>query len=107
MRKTLVLALLALTSLIPGAARVPLAHAAGTCMAGDTTISIVDFSFQQGSKTIAPGTAVCWTNTGAANHTVTSDAAAFGSALLAPGDSFRFTFASNGSFPYHCNVHSR
>ena len=30
MRKTLVLALLALTALIPGAARVPLAHAAGT-----------------------------------------------------------------------------
>jgi hypothetical protein len=46
MRKTLVLALLTLTALIPGATRAPLAHAAGTCMADDTTISIVDFSFQ-------------------------------------------------------------
>ena len=54
MRKTLVLALLALTALVPGAARVPLAHAAGSCMAGDTTISIVDFSFQQGVEDDCP-----------------------------------------------------
>src|SRR6476659_2580047 len=105
MRKTLVLALLALTALMPGATRVPLAHAAGSCIAGDTKVSIVNFAFQPATITVPLGTTVCWTNNGSVNHSATSDNPAFDSSTLASGDSFRFTFSSNGSFPYHCNFH--
>jgi plastocyanin len=58
MRKTLVLALVGLT-LVPGAARVPLAHAAGSCMASDTKVTIVNFAFQPATITVPLGTSVC------------------------------------------------
>lgn len=39
------------------------------------------------------------------NHTVTANDNSFGSTSLSVGDQFNFTFATPGSFPYHCNVH--
>lgn len=66
-------------------------------------VSIADFQFNQASMTVAPGTTVVWTNTGAAPHTVTGD---FGdSGILDPGQTFEFTFNDAGTFAYICNVH--
>jgi len=53
------------------------------------------------------GTQVVWTNTSDAPHTVTSDTAGvFGSpANITQNQTFKFTFTTAGTFPYHCNVH--
>ena len=106
MRRPLALALLGLIVLVPAAARAPVGHAAGSCQAGDTMISIVEYAFQGGTITIPAGTTVCWTNKGTVDHSASSNSPAFNSMTLAPGDSYRFTFSADGSFPYRCTFHS-
>jgi plastocyanin len=68
-------------------------------------VSIIDFAFQPASLTVEVGDTVTWTNSGAANHTSTSDSGLWSSGTLAPGQSFSFTFTSVGSFAYHCAIH--
>src|SRR5215204_586822 len=53
-----------------------------------------------------PGDTVCWINDGFLSHDVTSDSSgAFSSGNLMPGQSFRHTFPSAGSYPYYCSLH--
>jgi plastocyanin len=63
---------------------------------------------------ISIGTTVVWTNDDTAGHTVTSGNPGdtdFGSLfdsgfpLIAPGNTFEYTFDSVGEFPYFCQVH--
>ena len=68
-------------------------------------VTIVDFAFQPASLEVPAGTAVTWTNSGAAPHTVTADDGAFDSARLAPGANFSQTFGTTGTFTYHCEIH--
>jgi plastocyanin len=68
-------------------------------------VSIVDFAFQPASVEIATGGTVTWTNTGQAPHTVTADDGSFDSCTLSPGATFSQTFATAGTFTYHCNIH--
>jgi len=65
------------------------------------------YSFQPGTLSIKAGTQVEWLNTSDAAHTVTSDTAGvFGSpGNLTQNQTFKFTFTSAGTFPYHCNIH--
>lgn len=66
-------------------------------------VGIADFQFDQASVTVAPGTTVVWTNSGAAPHTVSGD---FGdSGILDPGGTFEFTFTDAGTFAYFCAIH--
>ena len=71
-------------------------------------VNIVDFGFSPASITVVIGVnnTVVWTNTGAADHTVTSNNGAFASGVLAPGNSFKFNFTSPGTYPYHCSIHT-
>jgi plastocyanin len=58
------------------------------------------------SVDIARGGTVTWNWQGTLTHTVTSDSSlAFDSGVRNPGSTFSFTFATAGSFPYHCLVH--
>jgi plastocyanin len=68
-------------------------------------VSIVDFAFQPASVELATGGTVTWTNTGQAPHTVTADDGSFDSGTLSPGATFSQTFATAGTFTYHCNIH--
>ncbi|PIR03302.1 MAG: hypothetical protein COV60_01090 [Candidatus Magasanikbacteria bacterium CG11_big_fil_rev_8_21_14_0_20_43_7] len=70
----------------------------------NVTVNIEKFSFPVEVR-VKKGTTVTWTNRDSAGHTVTSDAGAFGSALLDTGSSFSFTFDTVGRFPYHCAPH--
>ncbi len=65
------------------------------------------YSFQPATLNIKVGTQVIWTNTSDAPHTVTSDTVGvFGSpANITQNQTFKFTFTTAGTFPYHCNVH--
>ena len=73
--------------------------------AGPAGISIVDFGFEPGSRAVAAGTTVTWTNVGAAPHTVAATGGAFESGFLITGDTFANTFATPGSFSYFCTLH--
>ncbi len=70
------------------------------------TISIHDLSFDPVTVTVAAGTTVTWTNDDPMAHTVTSDTAGlFGSKQFFTGETFSFTFATAGTYTYHCAVH--
>ena len=78
----------------------------GPCQASDILVSAADSSFSAQTKDVLPGDTVCWTNDGGLSHDVTSDApGAFSSGNLPPGQSFRHTFPSAGSYPYYCSLH--
>ncbi len=68
------------------------------------SVTIKDFSFSPGTLTIAKGTTVKWTNAGPSTHTVTS--ATFDSGNInAPNGTFSHTFATAGTYAYHCSIH--
>ena len=55
--------------------------------------------------TVAVGGTVTWTNNDSTTHTSVANGAAWNSGSIAPGGTFKMTFASAGSFPYHCSIH--
>jgi plastocyanin len=62
--------------------------------------------FTPAEKTVAVGTTVTWINLDAEDHDViTNDFSTIVSPLIKPGESFSFTFAAPGSFPYVCDLH--
>jgi plastocyanin len=54
---------------------------------------------------VAVGGSVTWTNNDTIAHTSTADGGAWNSGTIAAGGTFSRTFASAGSFPYHCAIH--
>jgi plastocyanin len=54
---------------------------------------------------LAPGSSVTWINNDNTAHTSTADGGAWNSGQIAPGRTFTRTFATAGSFPYHCTIH--
>ncbi len=55
--------------------------------------------------TIAVGGTVTWVNNDSTTHTSTSDGGPWSSGDIAPGGTFTTTFASAGTFTYHCAIH--
>jgi LPXTG-motif cell wall-anchored protein len=78
----------------------PLARAAAS---GGVTIS--DFAFHPGATTVHVGDTISWTNEDAASHTATADDGSFDTGALGRGASGAHTFASAGTFAYHCSIH--
>jgi plastocyanin len=75
---------------------------------GSTIIAIQGFAFLPTPIHVRAGAKVTWLNCepgGTPAHTTTSDAAVWDSNLLDPGSTYTFTFASTGTFAYHCTVH--
>ena len=81
-------------------------------------MGIADNSYSPNSVTVSAGTLVRWSNGGATSHTVTSDTPGqFNSGTLAGsvpdgyggmtmGGSYSRTFATQGTFAYHCTFHA-
>jgi plastocyanin len=71
------------------------------------TVEIVEpWAFQPHSLEVAPGATVTWVNNSDVAHTVTGDDLAFDdSGLIEPGDSFRQTFDTPGTYRYTCGPH--
>ena len=73
-------------------------------------VEIKDMAFNPATVSIKAGDCVCWTNNDSMAHTVTDDAAAKRKAVdsgkIEVGASYERTYATAGSFPYHCEYHS-
>jgi plastocyanin len=70
-----------------------------------SAVSIKGFAFNPKSLTVAAGTTVVWTNNDKVAHTSTSDTGIWDSGHIQPGKTFSHTFATAGTFSYHCNIH--
>jgi plastocyanin len=75
-------------------------------------VTIADFSFAPAALTVSVGTSVTWTNNGPTGHTVTANDGSFDSDTagnntpIDAGKTFSHTFATAGTFAYHCKIHS-
>jgi plastocyanin len=62
-------------------------------------------AFVPNPSTVALGAVVTWSNTDSTTHDIVSDAGVWDSGRVAGGDSYRFTFGTRGTYPYHCAIH--
>jgi hypothetical protein len=62
-------------------------------------------TYEPALVTVLVGTTMTWRNSDSTNHTVTAETDAFDSGYLAPGSSFAYTFAKQGHYAYHCQIH--
>jgi plastocyanin len=77
----------------------------GTALAADHAVGISGSAFSPPSVTVTVGDTVTWTNGDQISHTATADGGSFDTGTLGNGESGTATFATAGSFPYHCTVH--
>ena len=72
-------------------------------------VAIRDFAFHPDTLHVPAGATVTWVNcedVGQEPHTTTSDTTGIWSSTdLNPGNRFSHTFATPGSYPYHCIPH--
>ena len=62
-------------------------------------------AFGANPLTVSSGTTVVWTNNDSIAHTSTSDSGQWNSGTINPGQSFRFTFSTPGTYAYRCTIH--
>jgi plastocyanin len=78
---------------------------------GDTHVYMRHELFSPARIQVVLGTTVTWTNRDSVPHNVTiapvviSSSNNWESELLSPGQSFSYTFTSQGTFQYHCQEH--
>lgn len=76
-----------------------------TVLAADQGVDIAGFAFSPQSVTVGVSDTVTWTNDDAQGHTATADDASFDTGTIAGGTSKSVTFATAGTFGYHCKIH--
>jgi plastocyanin len=91
----------------PTAPPTPMATPTPTPVVGVTHVTItITAKFQPANIQVLVGTTVTWTNNDNVGHTVTFRNGMKDSGMILPGGStFRYTFASKGTFPYYCTLH--
>jgi plastocyanin len=104
-RPVLAIAVLAVLSAAASVSPNPLGAAAEAATPGKATIRIANFDFGPDTITVPAGTSVTWTNNDDDAHSVVADNKAFRSAPLDTGESYSFTFATPGTYAYHCGLH--
>jgi plastocyanin len=72
---------------------------------GTNEVFIQGMAFNPATITVTAGTMITWTNKDAIAHTVTSDVKLFDSGSVGPNATFSYTFASAGTYSYHCSIH--
>ncbi|HXA28870.1 MAG TPA: plastocyanin/azurin family copper-binding protein [Candidatus Angelobacter sp.] len=89
----------------------------GVSAAAGASVSIVDsppaatcsgysYCFDPASVHVDAGGTVTWTSNSKVPHTVSADDGSFGSGDLGATQTFQHTFATSGTYTYHCNIHS-
>jgi plastocyanin len=75
----------------------PVAAASGT---------IQNFAFSPSVIHVTVGGTVTWTNKDTTPHTVTDNGGTFDSGSIAADATYTKTFATAGTYTYHCTIHS-
>lgn len=73
-----------------------------TTVAANTVIA-KNIAFSPNELTVSVGTEVTFKNDDSVTHNIVGDG--FASGDLTPGNSFKFTFNTAGTFNYHCSIH--
>jgi plastocyanin len=81
------------------------AAAGGVVLAADHAVAISGFAFSPATVSVTVGDTVTWTNSDAQGHTATADGGVFDTGTIGNTQSATVTFATAGSFPYHCSIH--
>jgi plastocyanin len=100
----------ALSLLVIGLGMVLPGSAAAQCQPNDVQVSIVGDSssndYSPELATVPVGGTVCWTNNHVLPHTATADAGGNpNSPSLDTGETYRATFTTDATIPYHCKIH--
>ena len=70
-------------------------------------IQIANFAFSPSELIIKKGETVTWVNQDSVKHTITSDSGTeISSQLLSKSETYSHTFNTQGTFSYHCSLHS-
>ena len=78
---------------------------ATTALAADAGVAIEGFAFSPQAVTVKVGDSVTWTNNDGVAHSATANGGSFDSGTIGGGASKSVTFATAGSFAYHCKFH--
>jgi len=78
----------------------------GTTPVAAASVSIQNFAFSPSVVHVIVGGSVTWTNKDATPHTATDIAGSFDSGSLATDGTYKMTFATAGTYTYHCTIHS-
>ncbi|MBS1521526.1 MAG: cupredoxin family copper-binding protein [Bacteroidetes bacterium] len=70
------------------------------------SVSIENFAFSPATVHVKVGGTVTWTNKDSTPHTATDLNGSFDSGSLATDKTFTQTFATAGTYTYHCTIHS-
>lgn len=76
-----------------------------TSSSSAANVTIDNFAFAPSALEASVGTEITWTNKQGSPHTITADDGTFASDNVAKDGSFSFTFATPGTYPYHCEIH--
>jgi len=68
-------------------------------------VKIENFAFTPQNLAIKAGTTVIFENDDDIPHLVVAAGGSFRSKALDTGDTYAFTFANSGDFPYFCGIH--
>ena len=82
-----------------------LALAPAAAAAATQSVNVEFDAFAPSQVDALPGETVTWTNISPRTHTVSSDAALFGTDELPPGGVFAQRFDAVGAYAYHCTIH--
>ncbi len=75
--------------------------------AANAEVKIDNFSFGPATVTVPVGATVTWINRDDIPHTVVSTDGVFKSKVRDTDETFSYTFAKAGTYPYFCSVHPK
>ena len=79
--------------------------AGGEGTGAGTAVEMRAMAFAPARIEVTAGTTLVWTNRDQLAHTVTADDGAWDSGPIAPGGTWRHSFAQPGTYPFHCTPH--
>jgi plastocyanin len=77
----------------------------GSVLAAEEPVTIEGFAFDPADLTVSVGDTITWSNKDSAAHTATADGGSFDTGAIASGSATSVTFATAGTFTYHCSIH--
>src|SRR5690242_6773818 len=93
------------TATATGTAAPSAANTTSAIASGTVTIEMAEHFYSPYFVTVKVGTTVVWKVVGVQSHDVHARDGSFNSPLMAPGNTFTYTFNKVGKFPYYCAPH--